>query len=440
MEAVEASIGGVFHGRYQIVRKIAAGGMATVYEAVDLRTHRRRALKVMLPELARDPDLASRFALEARVTADVPSENIVETFDAGVDRETRSPFLVMELLRGEDLQTVLERRGHLPPEEAVALLRQVAGPLDRMHDAGIVHRDLKPNNIFLSSRDGGAPVLKILDFGIAKLVSQSSQSLQTTRNLGTPMYMSPEQIRGDAAIDHLADVYSLAQLAFALLAGQAFWAAQMHISGNVFGLMTKIAEGAREPASARAAALGVSLPPAFDAWFARATAVEPTGRFASAGESIRELSRALAAAPGVEGEGEVRPPASLHRPGPAILRRPVLVAGAVAIVFAAFGAWLAAVHGARAPAAAASEAPRGAPAAPAPPAPPTPLTSTDELLGEGETEPASTEASSAGPGASGPGGTPISASGAGPLPSPHPGRGRPPRRPRPALTDPSDLR
>jgi hypothetical protein len=98
MQAVEASIGGVFHGRYQIVRKIAAGGMATVYEAVDLRTHRRRALKVMLPELARDPDLASRFALEARVTADVPSENIVETFDAGVDRETRSPFLVMELL------------------------------------------------------------------------------------------------------------------------------------------------------------------------------------------------------------------------------------------------------------------------------------------------------------------------------------------------------
>ncbi len=297
MPKVEASPRTVFHRRYEIVRKIASGGMATVYEVVDRRTGRRRALKIMLPGLATDADLRARFAREARVTADIESDHLVQTFDAGIDRETASPFLVMELLRGEDLHAILEQRGRLPPEEVIAVLTQAASALDRTHAAGIVHRDLTPHNLFLAERQGDTPVLKILDFGIAKLIAVSTQSKGTTRNLGTPMYMSPEQIRGDGDIDERADVYSLAHIAYALLVGEPYWSADATASGNVYALLMKMARGGQDPASARASKRGVALPPELDAWFAKATAPEAALRFDSAGECIRALGLALAGSP-----------------------------------------------------------------------------------------------------------------------------------------------
>jgi serine/threonine-protein kinase len=293
---VEASPRTVFHRRYEIVRKIASGGMATVYEVVDRRTGRRRALKIMLPTLAADADLRARFEREARVTAEIESDHLVETFDAGIDRETGSPFLVMELLRGEDLHAILQRRGRLPPEEVTALLAQAASALDRTHEAGIVHRDLTPQNLFVAERQGDAPVLKILDFGISKLIAVSTQSKGTTRNLGTPMYMSPEQIRGDGDIDQRADVYSLAHIAYALLVGEAYWAADATASGNMYALLMKVARGGQDPASVRASKRGVTLGPELDAWFAKATAPDAAMRFDSAGEAIRALSLALSVA------------------------------------------------------------------------------------------------------------------------------------------------
>src|SRR5262249_5173432 len=143
-------------------------------EVIHKETRRRRALKVMLPSIVSDPELRARFKLEATITADIDSEHIVETFDAGVDAETGAPFLVMELLKGDDLSVILEDRKRLPSEEVIVLLHQAGLALDKTHAAGIVHRDLKPENMFVTARDDGSPRLKILDFGIAKVVAQNA--------------------------------------------------------------------------------------------------------------------------------------------------------------------------------------------------------------------------------------------------------------------------
>ncbi|HEY3494247.1 MAG TPA: serine/threonine-protein kinase [Polyangiaceae bacterium] len=282
------SVGAVLRGRYEVLRCIKAGGMGAVYEVLDRETRRRRAMKTMLPSFVSDPDLRARFRLEATVAADVESEHIVEVFDAGVDAETGLPFLVMELLRGESVGQALERRGRIPPGEVVLWLEQVSLALDRTHAAGIVHRDLKPENLFLTARDDGTPRLKVLDFGIAKVVAQSTNA-NTTRNLGTPLYMSPEQIRGDGDIGHRADLYSLGQIAFTLLAGRAYWEPESRRAGGIYALLLKVMEGPREPASVRAAGLGANLPPAFDAWFRRATALADHERFESSNELVAGL-------------------------------------------------------------------------------------------------------------------------------------------------------
>src|SRR4029077_21112745 len=135
------------------------------------------------------------FHLEGRVTGDIESDHLVRISDAGVDDATGMPFLVMDLLRGEDLGATLKQRGPIPPAEAVTFLSQVALALDKTHAAGIVHRDLKPENLFVTRRDDGPPCVKILDFGIAKVIAQSQATQHTTEAIGTPLYMAPEQIR-----------------------------------------------------------------------------------------------------------------------------------------------------------------------------------------------------------------------------------------------------
>ncbi|MFZ5896355.1 MAG: protein kinase domain-containing protein [Myxococcota bacterium] len=285
--------GTVFHEQYEIVRCIGFGGMGVVYEALHLPTRRRRALKTLLPRLLTDAEARARFRLEAVVAADVDSEHIVEVLDAGIDAATGMPFLVMELLRGENLAELLRQRGRLPSSEVIALLAQVTSTLDRLHASGIVHRDLKPENLFLAQREGAKPRIKLLDFGVAKVVAESSIA-NTTRSLGTPAYMSPEQIRGDGDIGPSADLYALAQIAFTLLVGSSYWEPETRGAG-VYSLLVKIMESVAEPARARAAQRGVyDLPPAFDEWFARATARDSLERFASAAELVRELARALA--------------------------------------------------------------------------------------------------------------------------------------------------
>ncbi|WP_437313769.1 protein kinase domain-containing protein [Sorangium sp. So ce385] len=287
--------GSVFAGRYRLGRVIGVGGMGAVYEAVHLETNRRRALKIMHPTLFESPSLRERFQREAKISAEIESEFIVEVFDAGIDEQTRMPFLVMELLRGEDLGQRVERLGRLPPLEVVTYLHQVALALDRTHRAAIVHRDLKPENIFLTQREDGQPHVKILDFGIAKLVAENASAGRATHGVGTPIYMAPEQFDG-SPLSSATDMYALGMVAYTLLVGASYWVEEEK-AGNLLALLTAASRGRPEPASARAAAGGAALPPSFDAWFEKATALRPEARFQVATQAVRALAEALEVAP-----------------------------------------------------------------------------------------------------------------------------------------------
>jgi eukaryotic-like serine/threonine-protein kinase len=284
--------GRLFDRRWRIVRCIRSGGMGAVYEVVHEQTQARSALKVMLPELVTSSELRSRFRQEALVTAKIESDHIVKVFDGGTDPDTGSPYLVMELLRGEDLGSRIARSGPLRPDLVVTLLSQVAMALDRTHQKGVIHRDLKPENLFVTTRDDGSPCVKILDFGVAKLVASPSRA-ETTRTVGTPLYMSPEQVRGDGSIGAAADLFAVGQIAYTLLVGTPYWATEKRAHDNVYPLLMAITAGASEPASARAARAGVTLPGAFDDWFAKATALEPEARHASASALVNDLAIAL---------------------------------------------------------------------------------------------------------------------------------------------------
>ena len=288
----ELGSGKVFHGRYEVVRCISAGGMGAVYEVVHLETKRRRALKVMLPSIVRDAGMRGRFRQEAQITAEVESDHIVETFDAGVDPETGAPFLVMEMLRGEDLAHHLHAAGPMPPSEVLGVLHQLGRALEATHARGIVHRDLKPENLFLAVRGDDPPRLKVLDFGIAKVVAQSTQAQGGTQSLGTPLYMAPEQLEG-AEVSGRTDLFAVGHIAFTLLAGRPYWTEEAESIAGILPLVARIARGPEEPASKRAARMGVILPAAFDGWFTKATAHAPGDRFQRAADQVGALAAAL---------------------------------------------------------------------------------------------------------------------------------------------------
>ena len=289
--------GTVFAGRYRIVRCLAAGGMGAVYEVVHLETDRRRALKVMHPHLFQSEEMRERFKREARIAAQVDSEYIVDVSDAGVDEATKTPFLIMELLRGEELGDRLKRMGRLPPSEVVTYMQQTAWALDRTHAASIVHRDLKPENLFLTTREDGSPRIKILDFGVAKLVAEGATAAGATRSLGTPLYMAPEQFRAGTKLTAMADIHALTLMTYTLLVGEAYWAEEARCAGDVIAFAMVVVNGPKESAVNRAARRGVTLPPGFDAWFAKGTAVNPVDRFPTATDTVRAL-RAVDSATG----------------------------------------------------------------------------------------------------------------------------------------------
>jgi serine/threonine-protein kinase len=288
--------GALVAGRYRVARCIATGAMGAVYEVLHLETERRRALKVMHPNLADSEELRNRFKLEARIAARVESDFIVEVFDAGIDDATRMPFLVMELLRGEELGKRLKRVGRFSPDDAVAYLEQTALALDKTHRAAIVHRDLKPSNLFLTHRDDGMWRVKVLDFGVAKLIAEASASAGATASLGTPFYMAPEQFRG-GAVSPASDIFSLGMIAYTFLVGRPYWAEAAKGRGNAIAFAMVASKGPQEPATACAARAGVVLPPAFDPWFAQMTAHAPEARFQSATAAVAALAEALGLPP-----------------------------------------------------------------------------------------------------------------------------------------------
>ena len=314
--------GAVFAGRYRVVRCLAEGGMGAVHEVIHLETNRRRALKVMHPHLFQSEEMRERFKLEARIAAEIDSEYIVDVSDAGVDEATRIPFLVMELLRGEELGERLKRLGRLPPEEVVMYMQQTAWALDRTHAASIVHRDLKPENLFLTTREDGSPRIKILDFGVAKLVAEGATGAGATRSLGTPLYMAPEQFQAGTKLTAAADIHALTLMTYTLLVGEAYWAEEAVSAGNVIAFAMVVVQGPRESPVQRAAKRGVTLPRGFDAWFAKGTAGNPGERFSTATEAVRAL-RAVGAPSGGGVAPIVAPPAPASQAPEA--RMPVVV-------------------------------------------------------------------------------------------------------------------
>jgi serine/threonine protein kinase len=202
--------------RYRVARTIAEGGMATLREAIDTRSGARVALKTLREDAAHNGALRARFAREIRVSKLLHGRHVVRTLDAG------EAFLVMELLEGNDLAHEIKERGPLSIADASAVMVQIACGVAEAHAAGIVHRDLKPANVFLA-RAGAARVAKVLDFGVSKLEEDDEYDDQLTHSLssiGTPAYMSPEQIRTPRDVDRTTDVWSFSLVLFRALAGR----------------------------------------------------------------------------------------------------------------------------------------------------------------------------------------------------------------------------
>jgi serine/threonine-protein kinase len=212
-------------GNYRVTAQLGEGGMGIVYLAEHPALGRKAAIKVLHQRLAADPQVVSRFFQEARASNAIRHPNIVEAYDYGTLPDGAS-YIIMEYLDGESLAARLRRRGRLPLRTALELAHQTAGALSAAHAQSIVHRDLKPDNLYLTRdpRSPGVEVIKVLDFGIAKLAasvdSQISHKTRTGTLMGTPLYMSPEQCLGVKEVDHRSDIYSLGCILFEMLCGE----------------------------------------------------------------------------------------------------------------------------------------------------------------------------------------------------------------------------
>lgn len=294
--------GNTIGGRYRIDRELAQGGFGAVYIATHTVTEERVALKVLWPHVLKSQDAVNRFQFEATVAAKVSSENIVRVLDAGFDEAQKMPFLVMELLKGKTLEQMIDTEGPMQPLEVLSVLTQVANALDKAHgyrDAEgrprpIIHRDLKPENLFFARRESGDPCIKILDFGIAKVLSDTSKASQEAK--GTPLYMSQEQLSG-ATISPASDIWALGLISFFLLTGKPYWVAASNPEANVNMLFAELLTSTLDAPSERARVLGLrpTWPAAYDAWFARCVDRDPSRRFQRAGEAMQQLALAFEA-------------------------------------------------------------------------------------------------------------------------------------------------
>lgn len=288
--------GTVIGGDFTIVRRLAEGGMGTVYIAVQQGTGAQRALKVMRSSLLDDTSLYQRFEQEARVGSLIKSDHVVHVVSAGVDDALGIPWIAMELLEGRDLGAALKEQGVIEPSDAYLILSQLCHALTAAHEVGVVHRDLKPENIFLAaSRTVGMPfVVKALDFGVAKLLSEAKGA---TMLIGTPSYMAPEQSQRTELIGPQTDLWALGLIFFRMLTGRAFWRAVDDVEASPAMLLREVLVDPIPPASARAAEYkrDQKLPEGFDDWFARCVTRDINDRFPTAASAHAALAPLLAA-------------------------------------------------------------------------------------------------------------------------------------------------
>jgi serine/threonine-protein kinase len=211
------AVGDVLANKYRVDRVLGAGGMGMVVAATHLELDQKVALKFMLADLARSQQLMERFMREARATVKLKSEHVCRVFDVG-KLEDGAPYIVMELMEGRDLANVLDERRTLPVAEAVDLLLQACEGVADAHASGMVHRDLKPGNLFVARDEDGGPLVKVLDFGISKSLLAGSVT-RTGEIMGSPSYMSPEQMASSKDVDARSDVWALGVIAYEMLAG-----------------------------------------------------------------------------------------------------------------------------------------------------------------------------------------------------------------------------
>jgi len=220
--------GDVLAGKYRVERVLGVGGMGVVVAATQIELQRLVALKFVLPNKLSDREAVERFVREARAAVKLKSEHVAKVLDVG-RLESGAPYMVMEFLDGSDLDSVL-RKGPVAPELAAEYIVQACEALAEAHSIGLVHRDLKPHNLFLSKGVGGAPLIKVLDFGISKLLDAdhklSRELTRTTSVLGSPFYMSPEQMRSARKVDQRSDIWSLGVILYELLTTHVPWEAE----------------------------------------------------------------------------------------------------------------------------------------------------------------------------------------------------------------------
>lgn len=279
---------------FMVLRLLRKGSMGAVYVAEQLSTSQTRALKILRREYVADDTLFKRFERESQMAARIPSEHVTQIIASGVDDKLDVPWIAMELLEGQHLGDHLAENGPLPRDAVASIFEQICHALGAAHALGIVHRDLKPANVFLSEakRVGSPKVVKVLDFGVARVVAESLTISGSP--LGTPSWMAPEQTRGDAATP-ATDVWALGLLAFVMLTGKPFWRASQRPEDDI-AIMCEIRDEPVPIASMRALELGVGerIPPAFDPWFAQCVARSPEDRFFTAAAAYAALARTLA--------------------------------------------------------------------------------------------------------------------------------------------------
>ena len=321
-------LGRVLSERYRILRKLGEGGMGVVYLAEHIVIEKKIALKVLFPDLTRRADLVQRFIQEAKSASRIGHENVIDITDFGQSPEGYV-FIAMEYLSGQDLGQVLKASGPMPWKRAQPIVLQIAKALRAAHERGIIHRDMKPENIFVIPRDDGREFIKVLDFGIAKVMGLDEDAPRLTRTgmiFGTPEYMSPEQAQGQS-VDHRVDIYAVGCIMYQILTGQVPFQAE-----SFMGILSKHMMEAPEPPRHR----NPSVDPAIETIVLKAMEKDPARRYQSMGELVvaltpsgsgADLSGAISLAAGMSAPRTVVP-ASLSQPAPAPAK-PVANTGAV---------------------------------------------------------------------------------------------------------------